>query len=153
MKRLSLKVPPVFVWALFALLGGAINHWSLIFVVTFSNSLLFSVVLLLLSVIIGVLGVIEFKKHQTSVNPVELDKAKNIVSSGVFSYSRNPMYLALAIALTATSIFQSSFIFVITVPMFVLYMNQFQIKAEEDFLKDKFGGEYQRYLTQVRRWL
>jgi protein-S-isoprenylcysteine O-methyltransferase Ste14 len=63
------------------------------------------------------------------------------------------MYLALAVTLISTSIIQSSVVFVITVPMFVVYMNEFQIKAEEAFLTEKFGEEFKQYMKSVRRWI
>jgi protein-S-isoprenylcysteine O-methyltransferase Ste14 len=153
MGKLTLKIPPVFVWVLIALLGAAINQRFVNFSVNFPNNMFVSCVLFLVAVIIGLLGVFEFKKHKTSVHPVDLSRAKNIVTSGVFGYSRNPMYLALAVTLISTSIIQSSVVFVITVPMFVVYMNEFQIKAEEAFLTEKFGEEFKQYMKSVRRWI
>ena len=68
-------------------------------------------------------------------------------------YSRNPMYLGFLLLLLALACYLMNVAAMALLPLFVLYMNRFQIAPEERFLLQKFGAEYQAYCERVRRWL
>lgn len=63
------------------------------------------------------------------------------------------MYLSLLLYLLAWAVYLSSWPAVVFLPLFVLYMTQFQIKPEERTLSTLFGAEYMLYKERVRRWL
>jgi protein-S-isoprenylcysteine O-methyltransferase Ste14 len=63
------------------------------------------------------------------------------------------MYLGFALMLSALAVQLDSVVALIGVPLFVLYMNRFQIKPEERLLTEKFGAQYETYLGNVRRWI
>ncbi|MCY1554728.1 hypothetical protein D9M68_913200 [compost metagenome] len=63
------------------------------------------------------------------------------------------MYLGFAIALVAWSIYLASFVALLGVAGFMLYMNRFQIGPEEEALASLFGEDFATYRTRVRRWL
>jgi protein-S-isoprenylcysteine O-methyltransferase Ste14 len=94
-----------------------------------------------------------FRKHQTTVNPFKPESASSLVSSGVFSYSRNPMYLGMLFVLIGISINKSIFGGVIFTPLFVLYITVFQIFPEEEAMTKLFGEEFEQYRSKVRRWI
>ena len=80
-------------------------------------------------------------------------KVNRLITSGIYKYSRNPMYLGLLMIVMSTSIFYLN-IFSITTPMlFYFWINRFQIKREEIFLTEKFGKEYLSYKNKTRRWI
>ncbi|MFA0521244.1 isoprenylcysteine carboxylmethyltransferase family protein, partial [Vibrio sp. 10N.222.55.E8] len=54
---------------------------------------------IVLSGVIGLSGIWEFRKQKTTVNPIKVDTASSVVDSGIFGYTRNPMYLGLFILL------------------------------------------------------
>ena len=88
-----------------------------------------------------------------SSDPIKFKKVNKLITSGIYRYSRNPMYLGLLILVTSTSIFYLN-IFSITTPVFFYcWINRFQIKREEIFLTKKFGKEYLLYKTKTRRWI
>lgn len=110
--------------------------------------------LLLAASAIAVLALLEFRKLKTTVNPLEFDNVNQLVVSGIFNFSRNPMYLSLLIVILATAVASHAYgVGVIMAGIFWLYMTQFQIKPEEAFLKQHFGSEYIAYSQVVRRWL
>ena len=77
-----------------------------------------------------------------------------LVTSGVFGYSRNPMYLAMALALLGIGFIVGKVILAVLVAIgFVSYLTKFQILPEERLLADLFGAEYRQYCQQVRRWV
>lgn len=96
---------------------------------------------------------LSFRKARTTVNPLKPETASALVSSGVYRYTRNPMYLGFAIVLIAWSIFLAWPPALLGVLGFVMYMNIFQIGPEERALASLFGREFTQYCSQVRRWL
>ncbi len=63
------------------------------------------------------------------------------------------MYVGFLFMLTAWAVYLSQVAALLFLPLFVLYMNAFQIAPEERFLMRKFGEEYISYMHKVRRWL
>lgn len=101
----------------------------------------------------GVMGVVQFKKAQTTPNPQALEQVSSLVTSGIYKYSRNPMYVGLVLILLGWAVYLSHFLAFVLLPVFILYMTRFQIQPEEQAMKKKFGSKYQAYLERVRRWI
>jgi protein-S-isoprenylcysteine O-methyltransferase Ste14 len=98
-------------------------------------------------------GVVEFKRSSTTVNPLSPEKASELVTSGVFQHSRNPMYLGMVIVLIANGIYLGSPWLALVIAGFFLFINRFQIVPEERAMRDLFGESFQEYRTKVGRWL
>lgn len=153
MKALENKIPPPVIGAVFAaamwgfsFIGPAIKlnetaHAIAIIVLLFSGALF------------AITGILTFKRAATTLNPLKPETASSLVSSGVYQISRNPMYVGLALFLTAWGVYLSSAWAFIGLLGFVLYMNRFQITPEERALLEIFGSEFQSYQSRVRRWL
>lgn len=153
MKFLELKIPPLALFVVILLL----SYWlanSLTFAsFPFPYSQVISALGILVSGIIGVSAVWEFKKRKTTVNPIKVDNASLVVDSGIFGYSRNPMYLALFILIFCFGYYLQNLLSVSLSFLFVIYMNRFQILPEERALESLFGAEYVDYKQKVRRWI
>lgn len=106
-----------------------------------------------LSGIIGISGIWEFRKQKTTVNPIKVETASSVVDSGIFGYTRNPMYLALFILLFCFGYYLQNLFSLSLSFLFVIYMNRFQILPEEQALESLFGAEYVDYKQKVRRWI
>ena len=93
--------------------------------------------------------------RKTTIRPdrKSLSKATTLISTGAFRYSRNPLYLGLAVLLVAWMIFLGNVLTVIGVIAFVMFITEYQIKPEEEALENIFGEEYVRYKARVRRWI
>lgn len=102
---------------------------------------------------IDVLGLLSFHRARTTVNPLKPERVSAIVTSGVYRFTRNPMYLGMAMLLLAWSTYLSALLPFAGPAIFVLYITRFQIQPEEKVLKAKFGDEYAAYASRVRRWL
>lgn len=87
------------------------------------------------------------------MNPIRPTATSSLVTSGPFRLTRNPMYLSLGFYLLAWAAYLSSVWALLLVPVFMLYINEFQIKPEERALSSLFGPEYAAYKARVRRWL
>lgn len=97
-------------------------------------------------------GVLTFRRAKTTVNPTTPAAASALVRTGVFRFTRNPMYLGLLLCLVAWAIFLSSVLALLSAPLFVVYMNRFQIAPEERALAALFGDSFAAYKRDVRRW-
>ena len=63
------------------------------------------------------------------------------------------MYLGLALILLGWAIYLGNIAALAGLPLFVLYINRFQIAPEERALAERFGAEFEAYRSRVRRWL
>ena len=153
MRALRLKVPPVAVTLVAGLAMWGLSITIPVAAFTLPGAPVIAVAIASAGGVIAISGVLAFRRHSTTTNPMKPDAAESIVTDGIYRFTRNPMYLGLALALLAWSIFLAN-LAALSVPLlFVAYMNQFQVKPEEQALLNKFGRSYADYLTEVRRWL
>jgi len=109
-------------------------------------------ILAFFGIVISLLGVYEFRKAKTTVDPRNPHKSEFLVRAGIYKFSRNPMYLGFLIILFGWWVILENYLAFYFIPLFVLYMNLFQIKPEEMCLSQKFGEAYTEYCNEVRRW-
>ncbi len=146
-----MKIPP----PILVLILVASNFLSSkkIDVVHIPHQTLVSILILLIGILILTIPVTKFIKYKTTIDPIEFKKVNKLVTSGIYKYSRNPMYLGLLLIVISSSILYLN-IFSVSTPIFFYYwINRFQIQREEIFLTEKFGKEYLSYKTKTRRWI
>ena len=90
---------------------------------------------------------------RTTINPMKPARASRLVTGGVFRWSRNPIYLGDLLILAALAVWLGQIANLALLPMFVAYIDRFQIRPEERVLAARFGAEYAAYRARVRRWL
>lgn len=84
--------------------------------------------------------------------PAPIDPPKELVSLGLYSYSRNPMYIGvLSVILGEAVYYESGALFLFALLIFLLF-NAFVFLYEEPTLRKKFGDSYIRYCASVPRW-
>lgn len=103
--------------------------------------------------IVAAWGVAAFRRAGTTVNPMKPESSSSLVNSGIYAYTRNPMYLGFLLALLAWAIYLSHPAAFLLLPLYVWYMNRFQIEPEERALASLFGETFKTYASRVRRWL
>ena len=149
---MRLKIPP----ALFTLIVGLLMYVLAKFLpfgdFNFTGRLYLMYFLFGLGVLIGLWSLLQFLSKKTSINPVTPDSASTLVCKGIYSFTRNPMYLGLLLLLLAWALFLSNAFNTLLAAGFVSYMNRFQIKPEEEALEKIFGSEFLAYKIKVRRW-
>jgi protein-S-isoprenylcysteine O-methyltransferase Ste14 len=153
MNSLELKIPPPFAALAFALLMWVTSSVTQPIEVPFALRLATALVLVIVGQSISISAMVAFRHAKTTMNPIKASAASSLVSSGVYRFTRNPMYLGLLLTLSAWALFLSNPVALLFVPLFVLYMNRYQIGPEERVLSSLFGAEYAAYTKKVRRWL
>ena len=149
----QVRIPPVALFVVVALLMWAVASWLPSWRIALPGRTVAAILLLLAAGAIGIAGVRAFQRARTTVNPLRPEKASALVTSGIYRRTRNPMYVALAIALLGWAIWLEHPLALLGVAAFVAWINRFQIALEERALRASFGTEFERYCSEVRRWL
>lgn len=150
---LELKIPPLLLLMITAAamwgLGAVLPAWQL----PFDHAPWVVGGLVGAGGLIALLGVLEFRRKQTTVDPRYPQNTARLVVSGVYRFTRNPMYLGFLLILAGWACYLAHTLAFLLMVVFVVYMNRFQIRPEERFMQSKFGAEYDAYRASVRRWI
>ena len=153
MRALELRVPPPVV----ALLIGVAMWFGAGELASFQVPLVVRLVAFMVIALVGgataLAGDLEFKRARTTINPFKPENSTALVTSGIYRFTRNPMYVGLTLVLLGWAAFLCSAWALLGPIVFVLYIGRFQIVPEERALSAKFGAAYTEYMARVRRWL
>lgn len=98
-------------------------------------------------------ALLHFRRARTTISPLAPQKSSAIVRDGPYRFTRNPMYLGMAIQIAAFCLWLAHPLAPLGLVAFVAYITRFQIHPEERAILARFGEPYAHYLRQVRRWL
>jgi len=153
LSSLELRVPPPVVMVVVALFMwlAARAVAALDFQMPARGTL--AIAIALTGLAIAVFAVFQFRRAGTTPNPMKPHDSATVVVTGVYRYSRNPMYVGDLLILAGWAIWLANAAAFLGLPLFVAYLNRFQISAEERALQARFGAAYAAYRAAVRRWL
>lgn len=155
MNSLELRIPPLALALLFAF-AMALLAWLLPGVAMARPGWALAAVAALPALAgagFALAGVMAFRRAHTTVNPMTPGSSSSVVTTGVYRWSRNPMYVGFLLVLAGWAIFLGHPVAALLLPLFVTTMNRVQIVPEERVLQAKFGPAYADYRRRVRRWL
>lgn len=138
-------IAAMFTWAFAIVLPGL--------TVSFPAQKLIAIIVGGIGLSIDVISVVAFFKAKTTINPLTPNKTQELVVSGLYRFSRNPMYLGMLLMLIGWTIWLGAPLGAIMIFQFVVIITLLQIKPEETALEAKFGAAYLEYKTRVRRWI
>ena len=145
------KFPPPLVALTF---GFLINYTKNIFPkIEIKNEIIFGSFMIISGLIIILSAIILFKKYQTTITPLNPSNATKLITDGIYKFSRNPMYLGLLLVLSGISTILNPIGGFFLIPLFILYLNFFQIIPEENAMINLFKDEFLEYKKYVRRWI
>jgi protein-S-isoprenylcysteine O-methyltransferase Ste14 len=153
MKKFRLKIPPLIITLITAFLMWGASQIISATGFVFPFRMIAAPILVIAGGIISLSGIISFRLAKTSIHPLQFDSVSAFVESGIYSITRNPMYLGLVITLLGWAYFLSNIIPFVFIPLFIAYMDYFQIRNEEAALNAKFGKKFSKYRQKVRRWI
>jgi len=144
-------VPPPLIYLFGFLIGLALDTaWPAAFLPA-TTQYVAGAITIALGLALFAAAVAAFIRARTS--PVHERPTTSIITTGVFRYSRNPIYVAMTLVLIGLGLaIDSAWIIAMAMPA-VLVIHWFVIRKEEAYLVGKFGDEYERYQQTVRRWL
>ncbi|MGE0798006.1 MAG: isoprenylcysteine carboxylmethyltransferase family protein [Lautropia sp.] len=155
MKSLELKVPPpvVMLLAVAAMWGLARAMPALVVPIPDGLRQVIGVALIVLGVAMDLACAFRFWRAGTTINPLRPDASAALVTTGLFRFSRNPMYLGMLVALIGWAVLLASPPALLGTGAFVWYLSRFQILPEERALAARFPQQFADYAGRVRRWL
>ncbi len=151
MMFLKTKIPPPIVTILFAIMIFYFSDNFAYIDLPFKKYI--SIFFIVLGFIVTFLSARNFKKKDTTVNPMKPNETSKLVTDGFFKITRNPMYLGMLLFLLGLSIYNGLIVGLIFLPLFVGYITYFQIIPEENAMLELFGEEFTIYMKKVRRWI
>ena len=112
-----------------------------------------ALVLVIAALVLAGAAAWELYRHRTTINPMMPGQSSALVTSGVFAWSRNPIYVADALLLFAWTIHLAYPLAIVGIPLFMGYIHRYQIRPEEQALEARFGNAFRDYRQRVRRWI
>jgi protein-S-isoprenylcysteine O-methyltransferase Ste14 len=107
----------------------------------------------LIGLAIAAVAFFQFRRVGTTPNPRKPHESTTLVVAGMYRWSRNPMYLGDVLILAAWALWLANAAPFVFLPLFVAYINRYQIAPEERVLESRYGCAYTEYRRAVRRWL
>lgn len=153
MSRLELLVPPPVVMLVIALAMWAVSQAFPMQLLPETYRLVLGVGLGFLGVAAGVAGILAFQRAHTTADPRKPARTTALVTSGIYRYSRNPMYLGVLLVLAGWAVLLGNPVSALGVLVYVLYISRYQIYPEERQLLETFGAGFLKYKATVRRWI
>ncbi len=112
--------------------------------------------------LLGILGLISstflfisgfnlFKSYDE--NPEPTSTTNRIIKTGIFAYTRNPIYLAFVMFLLSMFLVFENVMYFLSAMGLAVWLHNYVIKSEEEFLLNKFSDEYEQYMKAVKRWI
>ncbi len=149
----AVRFPPPLIYLAAVILGIVAHAYIVPLPMALSPGLRISVgmatTVLGLLLMVGAVGLF----RRTGQNPTPWKPTPEIVSTGVYRISRNPMYVGMALFQIAIGIGLANGWIVILVPVVLTIVYRAVVRHEERYLEEKFGDTYDRYKKSVRRWL
>ena len=153
METLENRLPPPLVALIAAVIMWAVARSTPAIAIGDTVRVVITATLTALGGVSAVLGFRAFGRAKTTVNPIKIHETSALVTTGIYRYTRNPMYLGLALLLMGWGVYLSApWAFLVPIA-FVLFITRFQIIPEERILRAKFGTAYTSYLQRAGRWL
>lgn len=102
-------------------------------------------------VVIRILATLEFKRNK--VNILEINTSPNLVTSGIYKYSRNPLYIGIIFVTIGFVLISGSVAGLLFIVPFIIFWDLLIRYKEEPELKNRFGNEFDNYKLKVNRWI
>ncbi len=153
MTALEHKIPPPIVLIFATIVMWVLAHYTRVWHLPFILKLFLILFFVAIALFFGPPAIMLFRKSKTTIDPVRIERASNLVTSGPFNFSRNPMYVSMLALLFAWLVYLAAPWAVLGPILFELYILRFQIWPEERAMHSKFGTTYLTYIQKVRRWI
>lgn len=150
--RPSLVPPPLWL-VIFGALMWALDRYVPVMTVIPAAWNGLGCVLMTIAPAVPLVAFVQFWFARTTVNPHKPEKARTLVTSGIYAWTRNPMYLGLTLLLLGWAIQLGTLTPLLGPLLFVPLIERVQIRPEEQALRQHFAEAYEAYCRQVKRWV
>lgn len=147
----AVKIPPPWIYILWMIAGGVLQkYYPTDMGIPFDCQYL-GLGIFIVEIIFILYSFRIFKKAQTNIMPWK--PTENIITTGIYGWSRNPIYLMFNLMPIGLGVFFDNFWILVSLFPAAYTLYHTAIKKEEAYLEEKFGDEYLDYKNKVRRWI
>ena len=147
----DVRFPPPLIYVAGFVLGLLLERAFPVLVLPKTPSRVVAVLCIALFAILTVWSIGLFHRARTSFLPIK--PTTTLVVYGPYQFTRNPMYFGLVCLYLGLALWFGVFWAVILLPAVIVLVQHYVIAREEQYLERKFGQEYLKYKTGVRRWI
>jgi protein-S-isoprenylcysteine O-methyltransferase Ste14 len=147
----GVRFPPPFLYAIPLGIGLLIQRFYPAAILPRGIALALGVPLVALGLALAAVAMASFVRARTS--PIPIKPTTAIVATGPYRFTRNPMYLGLALLYLGVTLWVDTLWPLLFLPLVLFTIQRTVIAREERYLEAKFGDEYRGYKARVRRWI
>lgn len=146
-------IPPPIIYALIFFVAFLFQRFIPINRSLFQNDWIYflGILFFLVALYLMMRGVGKF--IQTGNTLITMKPANSLQQTGVYKYTRNPMYFGMIFLYLGFTCFYGNWWHIILLPVLILIVQEYVIKREERYLEREFGQAYKEYRGRVRRWM
>jgi protein-S-isoprenylcysteine O-methyltransferase Ste14 len=115
------------------------------------NATIAGIVLIAIALLFILPALIKFVQSKNTL--VTIKSATSLQTKGIYSLTRNPMYMGLLILYSGIAMLEGNWWTFIFIPLIIIIVQSYVIRGEENYLQRAFGEEYNAYRKKVRRWI
>ena len=149
----AVRFPPPIVPLIALALGAGVHGFVWPLALPVEGVLRWGVAGVLVALGLGLMGAAMGLFRRTHQDPKPWVSTPEIISSGIYGYTRNPMYLGMGLLQAGFGVLLANAWVLLLVPVTWWTISQIAIRHEEAYLEEKFGSAYTDYKGSVRRWL
>jgi protein-S-isoprenylcysteine O-methyltransferase Ste14 len=148
----NIRFPPPLIYVAGLVFGIAADRILNLpsFGLTLATRIVAGIVLCVIGFLVMFAGAGLFLRRRTAILPFK--HASVLVTSGILGWTRNPMYLGMAVFYIGLAVILNSLAALVLLPVVLAIVQTQVIAREEAYLERAFGDEYVAYKTRVRRW-
>lgn len=149
----GIYIPPPLIYAAIFFISILFQHtWPLdtSFFHT-QTAIIIGIIFIVATVLVNITAIRQFVRSKNTI--VTIKPAHSLQTTGIYSRTRNPMYLGLVLLYTGLAFLTGNWWTLILLPLLVMLVGYFIIRREEKYLERRFGKPYLDYRNKVRRWI
>ena len=149
----AVRIPPPLAYVGGIVLGALLHAFVLPFSIGFLAAARFGLTAILAVSGLGLMAAAIRPFRRTGQDPKPWKSTPEIISTGIYGFTRNPMYVSMALLQASIGVGLANGWIVVLVPLSIAVVYATAVRHEEAYLEQKFGEAYARYRSSVRRWL
>ena len=147
----GVKIPPPLIYVAMFGVGFLLQTYFPVDMLPLSDNRILALLCMAVAAVLGVWSFVSFRRTRTS--PLLMKPSTALITVGPYRFSRNPMYVSVAIIYTGMAFLFAVFWALVLLPIVIVAVRYYVIAGEEGYLERKFGQAYIDYKASVRRWL
>ncbi len=149
----SVRVPPPLVYLAALIAAGLVQRYLFPLSLNLPRGVRFAAAAVVAAICFGLMAAAVGLFRRTGQDPKPWRSTPEIISTGVYRITRNPMYVGMAMLQAGYGIARANGWTIALIPVVLAVVYATAVRHEEAYLEEKFGAAYFTYKSSVRRWI